>query len=118
MRKLITKTTAPVWMWALTAAPVLAQTVGNTQPPGITPRTSFTVDEAIATLSYIANVILALLSVIAVIMILLGAFFYITAGSDEGKLDRGKNLIIYGMVGVAVAILAFAIVTFVGSILQ
>ena len=38
---------------------------------------------------------------------------YTTSGGDPGKVKKGKDTIIYGIVGLIIAILAFVIVNFV-----
>lgn len=51
--------------------------------------------------------------VVAVIMIILAGFKYITSGGDANKVGSAKNTLIYAMVGIAVAALAQLIVKFV-----
>lgn len=68
-------------------------------------------------LSIIINVILSVLGIVAVIVIILGGFTYITSNGDAAKVTKGKNIILYGVIGLVVALLAFAIVNFVlGSV--
>lgn len=49
---------------------------------------------------------------LAVLYITLSGLRYVTSGGDPQKIAQAKNGIIYSLVGVAVAILAQAIVTF------
>lgn len=116
MKKLITKTTVPLALWALTVAPALAQ-FGSAEPDPINPVTTFGVSDLRQTLIDIANFALAIIGIVAVLMVLWGAFQYITAGSDTEKLDKGKNFIIYGIIGVVIATLSFAIISFAASLL-
>src|SRR5690606_31891708 len=58
----------------------------------------------------IVNALLFLLGIAAVIMIIFGGFRYVTSNGDSGKLEQAKNTILYAVVGLLVAILAFAIV--------
>lgn len=46
-----------------------------------------------------------------VIMILLGGFSLVTAEGDPGKLERGRQNIIWGIIGIGIAFLADAIVS-------
>ena len=46
-------------------------------------------------------------------MIIYGGIIYTTSGGDPGKVKKGKDTIIYGIVGLIIAILAFVIVNFV-----
>lgn len=62
--------------------------------------------------------IIGLVAVIAVIMIIYGGFLYITAGASEENLKKANKTLIYGVIGVIVAILAFSVVTFASSFLR
>lgn len=57
---------------------------------------------------------------LSVIFILIGAFFFVAAGGDTDKVEKGKQYILWAAVGLAVALLAKAIVqvveTFTGQI--
>lgn len=64
-------------------------------------------------LNNIINVALAVIGFIAVVMIILGGFQYTTSAGDASKVTKAKNTILYGIIGVVVALLAFAIVNFV-----
>lgn len=59
------------------------------------------------------NVILGVLGVVAVVVIILGGFTFMTSQGDAGKVMKGRNTILWGVIGLAVALLAFAIVNFV-----
>ena len=69
------------------------------------------------TVNTIINVIIGIVGFIAVAMIILGGISFITSQGDTAKVTKAKNTILYGVVGLIVAILAFAIVNFVlGSV--
>lgn len=51
-----------------------------------------------------------ILGIGAVIMIIYGGYLYMTAGSSEAQTKKGKTIIMYTLAGVAVAILATAII--------
>ena len=62
-----------------------------------------------------ANVIkvaLGFLGIIAVIIILLGGFKWMTAGGNEDKVGEAKKLITAGIIGLVIILAAFAIATF------
>ena len=61
----------------------------------------------------IINVTLGLIGMTAVVMIIMGGFRYTSSQGDQAKVTSAKNTIIYGVVGLIVALLAFAIVNFV-----
>ncbi len=51
--------------------------------------------------------------VVAVLFILLAAYNFITSGGDEEKTGTAKKQLMYAVIGVAVALLSYGIVTFV-----
>lgn len=61
----------------------------------------------------IINVIVGVVGVIAVAVIVIGGIFYATSAGDAAKAKKGQNAILYGIVGLIIAILAYAIVNFV-----
>lgn len=63
--------------------------------------------------SNIINVSMMLLGAIAVIVIIYGGFLYVTSRGDAGKVTAAKNTILYAVIGIIVALLAYAIVRFV-----
>ena len=63
--------------------------------------------------SQIINILLFLIGVVSVIMIILGGFKYALSGGDSDKVTGAKNTVLYAIIGLIVAILAFAIINFV-----
>ena len=61
----------------------------------------------------IVNVLLFVLGIIAVIMIIVGGIRYTTSNGDQNQLTSAKNTILYAVVGLVIALLAYAIVNFV-----
>lgn len=61
----------------------------------------------------IVNTMLVVLGMAAVVMIVIGGVYYATSGGDAAKIKTGKETILYAVVGLIVALLAFAIVNFV-----
>lgn len=59
------------------------------------------------------NILSILIGVVAVIMIMVGGFKYITASGDSSKLGSAKNTIIYAIIGLVIVALAQGIVHFV-----
>ena len=65
--------------------------------------------------STISDVLLFIIGAVAVIMIVIGGLRYVLSGGDAAQVQSAKNTILYALVGVVVAILAYAIVNFVIS---
>lgn len=63
--------------------------------------------------STITNTLLFILGAISVIMIIIGGLRYVVSGGDSSAVNAAKNTILYAIVGVIVAILAYAIINFV-----
>ena len=61
----------------------------------------------------IINVALGVIGVVAVVMIIFGGFFYATSQGNPANVKKGRDTIMYGIIGLIVALLAFAIVNFV-----
>lgn len=65
------------------------------------------------TIAQIIRVALGFLGVIAVVIILLGGFKWMTAGGNDDKVKDAKKLIFSGIIGLVIIISAFAIASFV-----
>ena len=61
----------------------------------------------------IINVVLGIAGLIAVFMMIYGGVVLATSQGDAAKVTKGKHTILYGVVGLVIALLAFAIVNFV-----
>ena len=69
-------------------------------------------------LANIAQIISELIGGLAVLFILWGGLQYITSRGDPSNIKKAKETVTYAVVGVIVAILAYAIVSFVASSLS
>nr|NIS50742.1 hypothetical protein [Phycisphaerae bacterium] len=54
-----------------------------------------------------------LLGIIAVVIILIGGFQWMTAGGNEENVDKAKKRIIQGVIGLAIILASWAIARFV-----
>ena len=61
----------------------------------------------------IVNILLFIIGAISVIMLIIGGIRYTISGGDSSAVTSAKNTIMYAIVGIIVAVLAFAIVNFV-----
>ena len=57
--------------------------------------------------------LLFIIGAISVIMLIIGGIRYTVSGGDSAAVTSAKNTILYAIVGIIVALLAFAIVNFV-----
>ena len=61
----------------------------------------------------VTNVVLYIVGVIAVIMLIIGGIKYVVSGGDAKKVTDAKNTVLYAIIGLIIAFLAYAIVNFV-----
>lgn len=61
----------------------------------------------------VINIFSMIIGVVAVIMIMLGGFKFITAGGDSGKVSSARNTIMYAVIGLVVVAFAQFLVRFV-----
>ena len=61
----------------------------------------------------IISVLLFIVGAISVVMIIIGGIMYATSAGESGQVTKAKNTILYAVIGLVVAFLAFAIVQFV-----
>ncbi|MBQ1344578.1 hypothetical protein IIY59_02530 [Candidatus Saccharibacteria bacterium] len=54
-----------------------------------------------------------IVGIASVIVIIYGGILFTTSAGDSGKVKKGKDAILYGIVGLLIAILAYVIVGFV-----
>ncbi|HEX7963766.1 MAG TPA: pilin [Candidatus Saccharimonadales bacterium] len=59
------------------------------------------------------NILSVVIGIVAVIMIMVAGFKYITAGGDAGQIGSAKNTLVYAIVGLVIVALAQSIVHFV-----
>ena len=67
------------------------------------------------TVASIIRVAMGLLGIVAVVIILIGGFYWMTAGGDEGRVETGKKWIFSGIIGLAIILSAYALANFVIS---
>ena len=77
---------------------------------GSTGSSSSSVSDIAATIS---NIMLFILGAVAVIMIIVGGIRYATSNGDQSAVKGAKDTILYAVVGLIVALVAYAIVNFV-----
>lgn len=102
----------------LTLTPLVAPAVAHASAAGqikvgadkVGDTTGPTVEE---TAKNISNILLFLVIAVAVIMLIIGGFKYVVSQGDSSATQSAKNTILYAIIGIIVAIIAYAIVNFV-----
>lgn len=61
----------------------------------------------------ILNILFFIIGIAAVIVLIIGGLRYVFSSGDEKGVTAAKNTILYAIVGLVVAVLAFSIVNFV-----
>lgn len=59
------------------------------------------------------TVISVIVGIVAVIMIIVGGFRFITSGGDSGRVTSARQTVLYGLIGLVIVALAQVIVRFV-----
>lgn len=68
-------------------------------------------------LDMVLGIVFAILGAIAVLVIVLAGVKYIIARGEPREMAQARNMIIYALIGLAVCILAYSIVTFVVKVI-
>lgn len=63
--------------------------------------------------SNVISTMLMVIGILAVVVIIYGGLTYVTSAGKSDQVTRAKNIIIYAVVALVVAVSAYAIVTFV-----
>ncbi|MDO8336593.1 MAG: hypothetical protein Q7T74_07535 [Candidatus Saccharibacteria bacterium] len=121
MKKITNMILAIVSMLVFSAVPIVAtHAIGFDQAKEITKQESCknvkNCDEGDALASVIVNVtniILFLVGAVAVIMLIIGGLRYVSSNGDQNAVTGAKNTILYAIIGIIVAFLAYAAVQFV-----
>lgn len=96
-----------------TAAPAYAV---NTTPAGqylTSANATGNADNLPSMISTIINFALGVIGLMCVVIIIIGGVTYATSQGDSGKVSKATKTLLYGVVGLVVCLLAFAIVNFV-----
>lgn len=70
-------------------------------------------NDLMAQANAIINVVIGVIGFVAVAFIIFGGVQYTTSAGDPGKVKKAKDTILYGIIGLVVSMLAYAIVNFV-----
>ena len=108
---------APVLTFAQNIPPSPLGPPLNQNDPNIG-RAGFGLDQLIGSIARVVNWFSWFIAVVAVAMGLYAAFLYITARGDAKQVSDAHKTLVYAIMGIAVAILAFSIVTITKTFLN
>lgn len=66
-----------------------------------------------AVIPRIINIIMSVLAIIAVVIVLIGGFMWMTAAGNEERVKKAKQVLVAGVIGLAIILAAYAIASFV-----
>lgn len=66
-----------------------------------------------STIKTVIRILSIIVGVVAVIMIIIGGFLYVTSGGDAQKTSNAKNTLLFAVIGLVIVALAQVIVNFV-----
>jgi hypothetical protein len=72
---------------------------------------NLTVDRLETILNNIKGWFAGIVFIIGTLMMLYAAFLYMTSGGDDSKIEKAKKTLVWGIVGIIVALLAYGIWT-------
>jgi hypothetical protein len=104
------KTLLAILLLSVIATPVVGLAVAfepGTPPTGLTLR---------VVISNALNVVWVVVAALAVVMIIAAGVTLMTAGGSPDKVATGRQMIIWALVGLAIAILGFSVQTILGFI--
>ncbi len=71
------------------------------------------------TIGSVINIFMGLLGTVAIVIILIGGFQWMTAGGNEEKVEKAKQMLGAGVIGLAIILAAYSITRFVvGSLIN
>lgn len=88
---------------------------GNVEigPDGKPVQTAATPGSLILSFRTISNILIFLVGAVSVLALIYGGFLYVTSTGEAKRVESAKSTILYAIVGIVVAIMAYAIVFFV-----
>jgi len=61
----------------------------------------------------VVNTLLYIVGIVSVVVVIIGGFMYTLSSGDSANVTKAKNTIVYALVGLVIAFLAYAIVNWV-----
>ncbi|HDQ22384.1 MAG TPA: hypothetical protein ENN28_00220 [Candidatus Uhrbacteria bacterium] len=115
MKKGLIKAAIFTAVFSLVALPLMANAVTIDVGLSYATETGLGTKDIRETIASIINVAMGLLGIVAVVIILLGGFKWMTAAGNEEKVGEAKKLLVAGIIGLVIILTSYAIATFVVS---
>ena len=103
----------PVSVGAVTALPQCGSGAGAVGDASIDSVCASKNDNISGIIRNVVNILLYIIGAISVIMLIFGGIRYATSAGNANSVKAAKDTILYAVVGLAIAVLAYAIVNFV-----
>ncbi len=100
------------------AVPVYAQVPNEIGNGANTVKPSGSPSNLLDVFQKIINTVIFLIGAIAVVMLIIGGVRYVISAGNEAQVKGASHTIIYAVIGIIVAIVAYAVVNFVIGALQ
>jgi len=98
---------------ATLAIPLAASAENSADLGANTAQPTGTPSDLKAQLTIITNTLLLAIGFVSVVMLIIGGFRYVLSNGNEKSVTAAKDTILYAIIGVVIALLAFAIINFV-----
>lgn len=97
---------------------VIAQSTAPVfDPGGILAGTGLNTDDANTTIYGLISAVLQIIGVISLVIIMYGGFVWLTSGGAPNKVDEGKRILFWGIIGLGVILSSIGIVEFLDTVL-
>ncbi len=96
---------------------LLTKFAANSIGTPITPPGPEDGEDLTTSISTILSAIIGVLGFVCVVVMIIGGVNYMTSTGDAGKVKKAKDTILYGLIGLIVCALAFALVQFVINVI-
>lgn len=70
------------------------------------------VQDALVIVGNGVRIAMAMSGALAVIFVIVGGIYYVISAGDPSRIKRGKDIIMYAIVGMVISLIAYAVVTF------
>ncbi len=98
------------------AVQVLPQCGANATAPGASGTNAICAsknDNISGIVKNVVNILLFIIGAISIVMLIVGGLRYTTSAGNSSQVTAAKNTIMYALIGLVIAVLAYAIVQFV-----